>query len=293
MKDRTLVSFGWALKSILRQKENFDVLEGFLTDLLGEEIEVEALLESESSQDDKYDRVALKAKDSLDREIIIEMQFNPEPDYLERIYYGVSKSIADEMKSGYRYGQAKKIISISFIYCQSLYKSYVVKGSTQFEDLSGNNKQVDIAKVKNIFADYYFIQPENFDGKVETKLDEWIYFFKYSEIKGDIAVTNVGSLINKLDKLKMSDEECEKYEDYQYRTIETMKIEEDQRISEILAKYELNYDDFIALANANKIIYPYNAGGALSVRHNGEDYVKLMEKPSFHTINDYIYDNYL
>ncbi|MCL1794729.1 MAG: hypothetical protein FWG34_12780 [Oscillospiraceae bacterium] len=39
-KDRTLVSFDWALKSILRQKENFDILEGFLSDLLNEKITI-------------------------------------------------------------------------------------------------------------------------------------------------------------------------------------------------------------------------------------------------------------
>ena len=39
-KDRTLVSFDWALKSILRQKDNFDILEGFLTDLLNDKITI-------------------------------------------------------------------------------------------------------------------------------------------------------------------------------------------------------------------------------------------------------------
>ena len=37
---RTLVSFDWAMKSILRDKANFDVLEGFLTTLLNQEITV-------------------------------------------------------------------------------------------------------------------------------------------------------------------------------------------------------------------------------------------------------------
>jgi hypothetical protein len=37
-KECTLVSFGWAMKHLLRDKANFDVLEGFLSALRGEEI---------------------------------------------------------------------------------------------------------------------------------------------------------------------------------------------------------------------------------------------------------------
>ncbi len=34
MKKRQLVSFDWAMKLILRQKANFDILEEFLSELL-------------------------------------------------------------------------------------------------------------------------------------------------------------------------------------------------------------------------------------------------------------------
>ena len=41
------IRFDWAVKRLLRQKANFDVLEGFLTVLLGEEVKIIELLESE------------------------------------------------------------------------------------------------------------------------------------------------------------------------------------------------------------------------------------------------------
>ena len=50
-EERTLISFDWALKSILRQKDNFDILEGFLSDLLNDEIKIIELLESESNRE--------------------------------------------------------------------------------------------------------------------------------------------------------------------------------------------------------------------------------------------------
>jgi hypothetical protein len=50
-QERELVSFGWAIKRMLRDKANYIILEGFLTTLLGKEIKVKKFTKSES---DKY-----------------------------------------------------------------------------------------------------------------------------------------------------------------------------------------------------------------------------------------------
>jgi hypothetical protein len=42
--ERTYVSFDWALKRLLRNKASIVILEGFLTELLKQEIQVISLL---------------------------------------------------------------------------------------------------------------------------------------------------------------------------------------------------------------------------------------------------------
>ena len=37
---RKLISFDWAMKKLLRSKANFDILEGFLSELLKEDNEI-------------------------------------------------------------------------------------------------------------------------------------------------------------------------------------------------------------------------------------------------------------
>lgn len=62
-----IIRFDWAMKRLLRNKANFSVLEGLLTTLLGEKIIIQRLLESESNQEneyDKYNRVDMLAEDS-------------------------------------------------------------------------------------------------------------------------------------------------------------------------------------------------------------------------------------
>ena len=71
------VRFDWAMKRMLRDKANFAVLEGLLTVLLEEPIHILEILESEGNQqseDDKFNRVDIKAKDSKDEIIIVEIQ---------------------------------------------------------------------------------------------------------------------------------------------------------------------------------------------------------------------------
>ena len=51
-----IIRFDWAMKRLLRNKANFSVLESLLTTLPGEKIVIQKLLESESNQEDKFDK---------------------------------------------------------------------------------------------------------------------------------------------------------------------------------------------------------------------------------------------
>ena len=100
------IRFDWAIKRLLRQKANFDVLEGFLTVFIGEKITIVEILESEGNQsrsDDKFNRVDITAKNDKGEIIIIEVQNTRELYFLERILYGVAKAITEHIQIGDRY----------------------------------------------------------------------------------------------------------------------------------------------------------------------------------------------
>jgi hypothetical protein len=64
---KKLVRFDWAMKKMLRHKANFDILEGFLSELLDEEIKIKQILDSESNKetaDDKFNRVDILVENS-------------------------------------------------------------------------------------------------------------------------------------------------------------------------------------------------------------------------------------
>ena len=63
-EENDYIRFDWAMKHMLRDKANFDILEGFVSVLIGEKVEIIELLESESNQEsdtDKFNRVDVKA----------------------------------------------------------------------------------------------------------------------------------------------------------------------------------------------------------------------------------------
>ena len=66
MQQKKHIRFDWAIKRLLRQKVNFGILEGFLSELLKEDIEIIEILESESNketEEDKYNRVDVLVRD--------------------------------------------------------------------------------------------------------------------------------------------------------------------------------------------------------------------------------------
>ena len=110
------IRFDWAIKRLLRNKANFGVLEGFLTVLLGEKIQIMEILESEGNQqreDDKFNRVDIKARNSKDEIILVEVQNTRELYNLERILYGVAKAIAEHIE--FMQMSRKCILSVFFI----------------------------------------------------------------------------------------------------------------------------------------------------------------------------------
>ena len=113
------IRFDWAMRRLLRNKANFAVLEGFLTTLLRDRIKIQKLLESESNQEeefDKYNRVDLLAEDSKGTLLLIEIQNNNEYAYFQRMLFGTSKLVTEYINRGEGYDKVRKVYSINIVY---------------------------------------------------------------------------------------------------------------------------------------------------------------------------------
>jgi len=106
-------------KSMLRNKSDFKVLEGFFSALLKMDIVIINVLESEGNADSeiaKFNRVDILVEDENKEKIIVEIQNERESDYLESVLFGSSKVIVDYFKLGTKYKEISKVISVSILY---------------------------------------------------------------------------------------------------------------------------------------------------------------------------------
>ncbi len=224
---KKLIRFDWAVKKLLRNKANFVVLEGFLSELLFDTIKIERILESEGNQetdDDKYNRVDILTQNSKNELVIIEIQNTYEIDYFHRMAYGTSKALAEHLSLGQAYSQIKKVISINVVYFDlGQGKDYVYKGKTNFEglhekdilQLSIQQKQTFAKQnVSDIFPEYYIIKVNQFNDIAKDTLDEWIYFLKNSEVKDEFKAKGLVEAKEVLDIMRLDKEQQYGYNRY-------------------------------------------------------------------------------
>ncbi len=230
---KKLIRFDWAMKTLLRDKANFDILEGFLGALLNDDdIKILNILESETNpkdEDDKFIRVDLLLQDSQNRKIYIEIQNTRETDYLESLLYASSKIIVEHQKLGKDFSDISKIISISILYFNlGLGDDYLYYGTTNFTGINTGNpliirKQVEIPNLfepkyelveKHIFPEYYLITVERYKNIISKRIDEWIYIFKNNEVAEGSKSKNIDKAEQKLAEINMKPEDRKRYEKY-------------------------------------------------------------------------------
>ncbi len=205
MGNRNLIRFDWAIKRLLRNKADFTVLEGFLSELLKENISIDSVLESESNQKfsrDKFNRVDILVKNSKGEIAIIEIQNENEYDYFHRMAYGTSKVITEYIAVGELYKNIKKVYSINIVYFDlGQGADYIYHGKTDFigihksDKLKLSTKQSELLGGKTepyqVYPEYYVIKVNNFDDVAKDTLDEWIYYLKNNEIKENFSAKGI------------------------------------------------------------------------------------------------------
>ena len=227
-KKRTFISFDWALKHLLREKANHDVLEGFVAVVLGKKsIRIHRLLESEGNKEDpdsKTNRVDLLAEDENGDLLLIEVQGEPEQAYFQRMLFGASKLVTEYIESGENYEHVKRVYSINIVYFDlGQGEDCVYEGRTEFRgltkgdllELSPFQKQKFKADaVSDLYPRYVILKVNDFNRWSRVPLDQWLYFLAHTDIPEDADAPGLKEAREKLDLMRMSRDERILYDRY-------------------------------------------------------------------------------
>ncbi|MDR2562618.1 MAG: Rpn family recombination-promoting nuclease/putative transposase [Prevotellaceae bacterium] len=191
MRRQKNIKFDWAIKRLLRNKANFRILEGFLSELLREDVVILNIGESEGNQDsveDKFNRVDIMVENTRDEIFLIELQNSSEADYFMRMLYGVSRAITNHIQQGSDYSNVRKVYSINIVYFEIGHGSdYVYRGINEFRGIHHDDLLQLSTKQKayfgkdaisHLYTEYYIIKVNGFNDVAKDTLDEWIYYLK-------------------------------------------------------------------------------------------------------------------
>ena len=229
----TYIRFDWAMKRLLRNKANFVVLEGLLTTLLREKITIKHLLESESNQEDefdKYNRVDLLALNSRQELVIIEVQNNTEYAYFQRMLFGTSKLVTQYINRGEGYSNVRKVYSVNIVYFDLGHgRDFVYHGKTEFRglhehdvlELSPFQRQTfHVDTVSQLYPEYYILKVADFTREAKTPLEEWMYYLNTGIVPENATAPGLDEVRERLKVDRMSKDERTAY----YRHMDNIVI---------------------------------------------------------------------
>ena len=227
MNEKTLVAFDYAIKYLLKDKGDYDIVEGFISVILSSQgyspVKIKALLETETNREDKELKRSIAdliVEDEQGNKYIVEIDRSYTNLFLHKACFNSSRLIVDSISGNEDYSTIKKIIHINLLYFPfGGMKAPIQHGKTVFHEVDTQHPQnvhiMDIGMqsfdAPNIFPEYFVISVPLFDDVIRNELDEWLYMMKHSEVKGDFKSPYMQRIANRLNVLKMSPAERNVY----------------------------------------------------------------------------------
>jgi predicted transposase/invertase (TIGR01784 family) len=225
-KKRNILSFDYAIKRQLRDKANYDIVSGFLSELFGHDVSITSIDESESTPknaDGKTNRIDIVASEGKGTTVLIELQFEREFDFFQRMLFGASRAISERLGKGEDYDKVQKVYSVNIMYMElGSGIDYIYHGTTDFEGMHEHDelqlseeqkKEFQGKKLpRDIFPEYYILNLSKFSGQVKDTLDEWILYLQKDEVQETIKAKGLAKAKAVLDYDKLTPEERNKYD---------------------------------------------------------------------------------
>lgn len=235
------IRFDWAMKRLLRNKANFQILEGFLSILFNEAITILDIFETKRNADDdicERFRINLLIQNTKGQQILVEIQNNNEYAYYQRIIFGLSKTLTEYINRGEGYDKVRKVYSVNIVYFSlGNGKDIVYHGKTEFRgihegdilELTPFQKQTfKVSQVSQLYPEYYILKVNDFNQVAKSPLEEWIYYLNTGDIPDNATAPGLHEARERLKLDRMKKEELAAY----YRHLDNIVILRDNIYTE-------------------------------------------------------------
>ena len=227
---KPLISFDYAIKYLLKDKGDYEIVEGFISALFASEgygpVKITALLDSESnkeSKDLKSSIAELVVADEEGNNYIVEIDRAHTDMFLNKAVFNTSRLIVDNIGASQNYFQIKKVFHINLLYFPfHNSQSPLHHGKVIFHEIDHTNpidvhlvdRRMHIYDAHNVFPEYFIVSIPLFDDVIKEEIHEWLYLMKHSEVKKGFKSPYMEKVSKRLDILKMSPKERKVYDTY-------------------------------------------------------------------------------
>lgn len=228
--EKPLISFDYAIKYLLKDKGDYEIVEGFISALLTSEgykpVKIKALLDGESNKESRYLKRSIAdviVEDEQGNNYIVEIDRAYTDLFLNKAVFNASRLIVDNLGANQDYLQIKKVFHINLLYFPfENTKAPLHHGKVIFHEID-HTHPIDVHLIDrgmhtfdahNIFPEYFIVSIPLFDDVIKEEIDEWLYLMKHSEVKEDFKSPYMQKVAQRLSILKMTNQEREVYDTY-------------------------------------------------------------------------------
>jgi predicted transposase/invertase (TIGR01784 family) len=229
MDEKPLISFDYAIKYLLKDKGDYEIVEGFISALLKsqgyKDVKIVALLDTESNKEDKMGKRSLAdlvVEDADHHKYIIEIERNIKDTFVHKACFNTSRLIVDSIAQNIEYDHIVKVFHITLLYFP-VGKGAIHHGKTIIREMETNEKlnlhmmnpkTDETFDATDIFPEYFFISIPQFDDRLEQEIDDWLFVMKYDDVPSTFHSPYMKKVAERLSVLKMTAEERNKYYSY-------------------------------------------------------------------------------
>ena len=238
--EKPLISFDYAIKYVLRDKSDNDIIEGFISAVLNAankpSIKIVTRLGEESNKERseaKQSLADLIVEDEKHQKYIVEIERSAVTGYIHKACFNTSRLIVDSIPKGSDYTSIKKVYHISLLYFDIPWiEDAVSHGKTVFERIESHEKvninletiDHEIYRLVDVLPEYFIICVPRFNGVIRRELDEWLYVAKESDTRPDFKSPYMDKVRDRLSILRMSSSERHEY----YKKMKEIYTQSDQ-----------------------------------------------------------------
>lgn len=229
MMEKPLISFDYAIKYLLKDKGDYEIVEGFISALLKsqgyKDVKIVALLDCESNQEDKKSKKSLAdviVEDAEHRQYIVEIERNLKHSFIHKACFNASRLIVDNLAQRVDFRKIVKVFHISILYFPVgdgpiHHGQTIIRNIENDERLTVHLKDPDtgvVVDATDILPEYFFISIPLFNDRLEKEIDDWLYVMKHDEVPATFHSPYMRSVADKLSILKMTPTERDGYYSY-------------------------------------------------------------------------------